>query len=551
MIKIIQYKSSFYILFYFLSVFSFIYPQNGDKNISLLKTKLSSAANDSEKISVLKEITEYYVYYDLDSAFIYAKEAYNLSKKTNYKKAEITYTLGIVYSYYNELSRSQEYFYEAFKIAKQNNNTELLYTLYAAIGINYSYMEEYGKSLEYLNKSIVYLDKYDDNNKISLLISIGQAYSNLGKFNESEEYLYKALEISKKINSKIADVYIVLGDSYLRKKDFQKSIEFYDKTIKSGVSNESLYYISALDGLFQNNLELKKYDEAVKQALVIDTLSGKLMSYDVQIKNLLSLSELYDYEGDYKSALHYANRYINLRDTLQAKQKNEQLNFLNIEFETSLKEQKIAAMEKEDKYKVILFSIIFISLILVISIMFFILKQIKQKNKILLLEKQKIQYEKELETLEKQKLRFQVYEKDREILTHILQINQQKEILTNVKEEVTGFINYDNMEEVYNSVKKLNSDILNKIKLCDDWEQIKMHFEKVHPSFFSNLREKHQHLTINELKMCSYIKLKFSIKEISRLLNITPESVKVSRSRLKKKLQIPDEVNIDEYLEIQ
>jgi len=550
-IKIIQYKSSFYILFYFLSVFSFIYPQNGDKNISLLKTKLSSAANDSEKISVLKEITEYYVYYDLDSAFIYAKEAYNLSKKTNYKKAEITYTLGIVYSYYNELSRSQEYFYEAFKIAKQNNNTELLYTLYAAIGINYSYMEEYGKSLEYLNKSIVYLDKYDDNNKISLLISIGQAYSNLGKFNESEEYLYKALEISKKINSKIADVYIVLGDSYLRKKDFQKSIEFYDKTIKSGVSNESLYYISALDGLFQNNLELKKYDEAVKQALVIDTLAGKLMSYDVQIKNLLSLSELYDYEGDYKSALHYANRYINLRDTLQAKQKNEQLNFLNIEFETSLKEQKIAAMEKEDKYKVILFSIIFISLILVISIMFFILKQIKQKNKILLLEKQKIQYEKELETLEKQKLRFQVYEKDREILTHILQINQQKEILTNVKEEVTGFINYDNMEEVYNSVKKLNSDILNKIKLCDDWEQIKMHFEKVHPSFFSNLREKHQHLTINELKMCSYIKLKFSIKEISRLLNITPESVKVSRSRLKKKLQIPDEVNIDEYLEIQ
>lgn len=528
-----------------------MYPQNGDKDISLLKTKLSSAANDSEKISVLKEITEYFVYFDLDSAFIYAKEAYNLSKRADYKKAEITYTLGIVYSYYNELSRSQKYFHEAFKLAKQSNNTELLYTLYAAIGINYNFMKEYEKSLEYLNKSLVYLDKYDDNNKISLLISIGQAYSNIGNFNESEKYLYKALEISKKINSKIADVYIVLGDSYLRKKDFPKSIEFYDKTIKSGVSKESRYYISALDGLFQNNLELKNYDEAFKQALVIDSLAGKLMDYDVQINTLLSLSELSDYEGNYKSALHYANRYINLRDTILTRQKNEQLNFLNIEFETSLKEQKIAAMEKEAEYKVILFSIIFVSLILIISVLFFILKHIKQKNKILLLEKQKMQYEKELEVLEKQKLRLQIYEKDREILTHILQINQQKEILTNVKEEVTGFVNYDNMEEVYNSVKKLNSDILTKIKLCDDWEQIKLHFEKVHPSFFSNLRIKHQHLTINELKMCSYIKLKFSIKEISRLLNITPESVKVSRSRLKKKLQIPDEVNIDEYLELQ
>ncbi len=528
-----------------------MYPQNGDKDISLLKTKLSSAANDSEKISVLKEITEYFVYFDLDSAFIYAKEAYNLSKRADYKKAEITYTLGIVYSYYNELSQSQKYFHEAFKLAKQSNNTELLYTLYAAIGINYNFMNEYEKSLEYLNKSLVYLDKYDDNNKISLLISIGQAYSNIGNFNESEKYLYKALEISQKINSKIADVYIVLGDSYLRKKDFPKSIEFYDKTIKSGVSKESRYYISALDGLFQNNLELKNYDEAFKQALVIDSLAGKLMDYDVQINTLLSLSELSDYEGNYKSALHYANRYINLRDTILTRQKNEQLNFLNIEFETSLKEQKIAAMEKEAEYKVILFSIIFVSLILIISVLFFILKHIKQKNKILLLEKQKMQYEKELEVLEKQKLRLQIYEKDREILTHILQINQQKEILTNVKEEVTGFVNYDNMEEVYNSVKKLNSDILTKIKLCDDWEQIKLHFEKVHPSFFSNLRIKHQHLTINELKMCSYIKLKFSIKEISRLLNITPESVKVSRSRLKKKLQIPDEVNIDEYLELQ
>jgi hypothetical protein len=70
--------------------------------------------------------------------------------------------------------------------------------------------------------------------------------------------------------------------------------------------------------------------------------------------------------------------------------------------------------------------------------------------------------------------------------------------------------------------KEIIAEIDRQTDLSDQWEQFKIHFESIHRSFFENLRNVNGCLTQNDLQLCAYIKLNLSTKEISRLMNITP-----------------------------
>ena len=97
---------------------------------------------------------------------------------------------------------------------------------------------------------------------------------------------------------------------------------------------------------------------------------------------------------------------------------------------------------------------------------------------------------------------FAVDEKHREILTSAIQINQQKEVLTSVRSELVNIVNTEDSYQIINSVKQLNADIKNRIDLNDDWVQIKLHFEKVHPEFFNHLKNDFPDLTMQEAYKC-------------------------------------------------
>lgn len=162
---------------------------------------------------------------------------------------------------------------------------------------------------------------------------------------------------------------------------------------------------------------------------------------------------------------------------------------------------------------------------------------------------ERIVQQKENEILEKERLRLELLKKDREILTISLQISQQKEDFADVRSEIDKILSKDKPDKIFLSVQELKTSINAKIRLSEDWGDIKLHFEKVHPDFFASLKSEFKNLTHNDLKLCVYSKLRFSTKEISRMLNIKPRSVQVSRYRLKKKMNIPEDIIFDDFIE--
>jgi hypothetical protein len=330
--------------------------------------------------------------------------------------------------------------------------------------------------------------------------------------------------------------------------NYSKSLVNLNKSL-SMLNNHELYYkIDGLKCISEDYLLMRRYEMGIKVAKEADSLARK-NGFVYELKMITSLiSELYDSLRKPDLALMYYKNYSYFKDSIFNIEKNNRMHFLQTEFETRQKEMQVGNLQKEAMFQR---KMNFVYMVVVFSILlalFFFIQNIRQKNKILHFEKESLIQQKERERLEKQNLELQLDEKHREILTHVMQINQQKEVLTSVQSEINNIIKLEKPDRIMDSVKQLNADIKTRLDLSDDWDQIKLHFEKVHPEFFNRIKNDYPQLTVYDLKICSYAKLKFTNKEISRLLNINTSSVQVSRYRLKKKMNIAEEVNFDDFI---
>ena len=85
-------------------------------------------------------------------------------------------------------------------------------------------------------------------------------------------------------------------------------------------------------------------------------------------------------------------------------------------------------------------------------------------------------------------------------------------------------------------------------KMDDDWDHFTQHLDKVHSDFVVVLKEAHNNVTANEIKLCTYLRMNLSTKEIAQLMNISVRGVEISRYRLRKKLGLNTETNLFDYL---
>jgi len=80
----------------------------------------------------------------------------------------------------------------------------------------------------------------------------------------------------------------------------------------------------------------------------------------------------------------------------------------------------------------------------------------------------------------------------------------------------------------------------------EDWENFKSLFEKIYPGFFLNLKEKARDITIAEQRMAALTRLNLTARQMATMLGISVDSVHKSRQRLRQRLHLPVEVNLEE-----
>jgi tetratricopeptide (TPR) repeat protein len=531
-----------------------------------LKENLLKASSDSIRVRILEKISYYFTYTNADSSLVYAKMAYKLSKSAHVDIIKAAFYLGSAYDMTNDYENSVKFNLEALQNAQKLNDKTILSNILVVIGYDYVQMNNPEKAVEYFTKALE--SSVNDKDRFYAVVNLAQIFVGLKEYSKAYNYYEKALALAEKLNmiGEKFSIYSGIGNLYFEQKNYSKSISYYEKTLKNGDTGDYYRQSDALSGIARNCIKTGSHQRGLQCAQQAMIISKRGDFIDGLRDNSFLISQLCEAMHQPTLALDYYKKYVLYKDSIFNKEKDKRISYLQAEFETKQKELQVENLQKEAAFHRKMVYVYLFIVLLVLTILILTIKGIVQKNKKLKIEKEladqrltieqeKLRIERdrliqhqEREMLEKQRLEMELDEKHREILTHAMQIYQQKEVLTSVRSELVNIIGIENSPEIINSVKQLNSEIKSRIDLSDDWTQIKIHFEKVHPLFFNQLKTDFPDLTLHELKLCAYTKLKFNGKEISRLLNITPKSVQMLRYRLKKKMKIPEEENFYDFI---
>ena len=101
--------------------------------------------------------------------------------------------------------------------------------------------------------------------------------------------------------------------------------------------------------------------------------------------------------------------------------------------------------------------------------------------------------------------------------------------------------------EIHQEIENILKMVQHDAKIDSDWDNFIQSFDNIHNDFFKRLKEKHPQLSSNEYKLCAYLRINLTSKEISKLMNISTRSVETNRYRLRKKLDLANEINLNDY----
>lgn len=156
--------------------------------------------------------------------------------------------------------------------------------------------------------------------------------------------------------------------------------------------------------------------------------------------------------------------------------------------------------------------------------------------------------EKEIIKLKNEKLETDINFKNRELLTMTINLVQRGEVLTKIKEIISSLMKKDTSDDSSPAYRNLLKLIREVEKSNEDWDQFAIHFNNVNIDFFNTLKQAYPDLTANDLKLCAYLRMNLSSKEIAQLLNITLKAVEIARYRLRKKLLLLPDTNLADFL---
>jgi DNA-binding CsgD family transcriptional regulator len=172
-------------------------------------------------------------------------------------------------------------------------------------------------------------------------------------------------------------------------------------------------------------------------------------------------------------------------------------------------------------------------------------------------EQQKLKYihelelsksESELVSLQNEKLEAEISFKNSELASNAMHLVKKGELVNKIKTELSQIVKQANSAKLEADIKKMMKSISEDDAIDEEWEKFANHFDKVHGDFITALKQMHPIISNNEVKLCAYLRMNLSTKEIAQLMNISIRGVEISRYRLRKKLNLPTETNLFDYL---
>jgi tetratricopeptide (TPR) repeat protein/DNA-binding CsgD family transcriptional regulator len=293
--------------------------------------------------------------------------------------------------------------------------------------------------------------------------------------------------------------------------------------------------------------KLKEYDKAISVLRNSADLAEEFTLPGRKADAAKYFSQIYEKLGNTSMAHDYFKIYNQLSDSIINAKNVSKITKLEMEYQylKKQKEKEIEQLKKDAEYNrnMLIYEMIAVISIMIIASLFIILLLYRknQKNKLHGLELA----QKNLE-LEKGNLQNELEFKNKELATSVMYQLKKNNFIATVSrrlKELNLSLTSTNKKVLLNIVKELEANMSK-----ETWEEFEYRFNSVHNDFYNGLLRDFPNLTPNELKICAFLKLNMTSKDISTITYTSPQSITVARHRLRTKLGLSRDDNLITFL---
>ncbi len=412
---------------------------------------------------------------------------------------------------------------------------------YQFLGEILFYTRDYDKGMYYIRLAIEHEKDTSVLAKLAIasrLNTLALCWHRMGVYDSAFYYYEKALQQAIAVNGTVW-IGIISGNKgqvyYMQKKYAlaKPLLEFDYRTSKQTMEIASA--ANSLQWVARVNLVQGKKDSAlmqVKEALRMLQTQRQHFQNNFLQNVYYATADVYRALGNTDSFYHYSRLYSDLHDSTERAIAGSRLEISRLRLDNRENIYKIRELQKEKQVEAVKRNFIIAGIILCAAIALLILnrQRIKFRYRQQLALQQKAMAEKEVATAREQ---LNVFTQN---------IIEKTSLIEKLEQQIADKRISADQQQLVNELSR--QTILTE----EDWEKFKTIFETIYPGFFRNLKEKVSDITLAEQRMAALTRLKLSINQIASILGISPNSVYKTRQRLRQRLNLEPEKNIEEIL---
>lgn len=498
----------------------------------------SSSGYEAGKLNSLICLSlHYYITSDLNQAMQSAIESRQLAEKLGLKKelAISNDAIGIIYYEIGDKKKSSEYFFESLKIYEGLKDKNGMGQTYCRIGTLYLDQSDFNKALDYYSNSVKLAREINSKEGIaSNLNNVAKVHAAKGEYDNALQNYQAALKLNRETgNLKLeGSNYLNISEVYSKKGNYGTALDYIlkAKSIFEKIGNQ-LRIAKCLTSSADIYLKLGKTALGIADARNALELSRKNGFHEVTMEAAHILKEAFLLSQDTAAAFRYYQLENQWKDSLSQGERQKTLTKLELQYQFEKNEQKEKIRQQR---RMVMVTIIILCLIFGIIIVIMILNHIRLKAKKSLLEKDAL--EKELDF------------KKKELTLNVMSLMKKNEIFSDISKKLIAIAKESTSTDTKTAIKKISRE-LQKGQEDELWKEFTLRFKEVHSDFYNSLLTRFPNLSPNEQKLCAFLRLNMTTKEISELTGQSISTIEIARHRLRQKLGITNsEVNLITFL---
>jgi tetratricopeptide (TPR) repeat protein len=466
----------------------------------------------------------YYVQSDLQKGLDCALRSREIAETHDLKTEEALAmdAIGMIYYEIGDENRSTESFFTSLKIYESLKDKTGIGQSLCRIGSLYYNQKDITKAVDYYSRSMQIARELNDREGIaSNLNNLASVYTSEKSYNRALAYYQEALKINQEMgNAQLeGSNYLNIGNLYLKMENYSEALQNVGKArdifIRLGNHVRVAKALTSLGEIFLESGQFDKSLENSKAAFAINSRYG--------IKEQLSqsaglLRKVYLARKDSSAAYRYSVLEEQWKDSTRSGERQKTLARLEMQYQFDKKEQKLKLEKQRRNYSIIIMAII---IVFIIILLFQLRSQYRLKEKKSLLEKKNLEMDLEY--------------KKKELTINVLALMKKNEMLSEITKKILTLRQEASQEETRIALKKIAGELQ---KSTDDeiLKEFSLRFKEVHKEFYDTLLKRYPDLTPNELRLCAFLRLNMTSKEIAELTGQQISTLENARYRLRQKL---------------